>query len=303
MYTTTISEKSKGYLAILTTTFLYGWFGVFVKIIGDTLPFFYQMMTRNAFVAIVLLILLLSMRKRIVTPTWSDGAKIVGRGVVGAISMTICFIVFKELSIGLAYLSFFVGLLFGGFILGSLVNREKLTWLKVFALGLAVIGITLAYVWRIGIVGDLLLVGLAIVAGVASSAWNVFTQHINHRHSAMELNLYDYCIGFVFTLFFTLAIQEPWTFPEFTTPWITSFAFAVVFIFTGFLIPYGFRRIEAQIGSIMSPLEIVFGIIIGYLVLREPVNLAMIVGCVCITTAAVLPYMGILSDIARNRRR
>lgn len=297
------SEKSKGYFAILFTTFLYGWFGVFVKIIGDTLPFFYQMMTRNAFVVMVLLVFLVITRNRIVIPTWSDGAKIVGRGVVGAISMTICFMVFKELTIGLAYLSFFVGLLFGGFILGTVVNREKLTWIKVFALALAVIGITLAYVWRIGKVGDLLLVSLAIVAGVASSAWNVFTQHISRRHSAMELNLYDYCIGFVFTLYFTLALQEPWVLPELTTPWITSFAFAVVFILTGFLIPYGFRRIEAQIGSIMSPLEIVFGIIIGYLVLHEPVNVAMIVGCVCITIAAVLPYIGVLSDTVRTRRR
>ena len=124
MYTTTISEKAKGYLAILTTTFLYGWFGVFVKIIGDSMPIFFQSLSRNVLIASVLLILLISTQKGIRIPQKADVLKIFARSIFGFINITTALIAFQKLSIGLVYILFFSGLLLGSFAIGTIYNKH-----------------------------------------------------------------------------------------------------------------------------------------------------------------------------------
>jgi len=294
---------SKGYFAILASTFLYGWFGVLVKIIGDGIPIFYQSFTRNIIMAFVLVILLLVSQKGFRITHRKDVYKILARSSFGFINITTALIAFQELSIGLAYILFFAGLLFGSFVIGAIYNKEKLNRIKVISLFLTVLGVAFAYAYRIEMTGEFVNVILAIVSGVSVAFWNIFAQHINEDISATALNLYDALLLATFSCIGSLLVHETWVVPSLSIEWGANIGMAVTFIFAGILVPYGFRRIEAQIGSILMPLEIVFGVLIGYIFFRDTIHVALIVGCVLIIIASALPHVWELRGSRRIHKR
>ncbi|MBP6993939.1 DMT family transporter [Candidatus Woesebacteria bacterium] len=298
-----VSEKSRGYSAILFSTFLYGWYGVFVKILGDKIPIFYQSSVRNALTVGVLLLILYVSQKHILVPGRKDLRYVVLRGLLGSVSFFLSFISFQHLSIALAYLAFYGGLLSGGFAIGFIFNREKLTTTKVLSLSLAFVGIVLAYAYRVQQVTDVVYVGLVFIAGIATSGWNIIPQYIDKKHTFLELNLFDFIIALLVNIALSIALREQWIGVSVSAPWLANLGLTVTLLISGLLVPYGFRKVEAQIGSIIMPLEIVFGIAIGFVVLHDHVSFAMIMGSLCIIAAVALPYMVELLDKTHIRRR
>lgn len=161
------------------------------------------------------------------------------------------------------------------------------------------LGVILAYAYRIEIAGEFIFVILAIVSGVCVSFWNIFAQYISDDISAIALSFYDSVLIVAFSSIASLVFQETWVAPIMSIEWIANISMAVTFIFAGILIPYGFRRIEAQIGSILMPLEIVFGVLIGYLFFRDGIHITIVVGCILIIIASVLPHV---RDLRGSRR-
>lgn len=298
-----ISNKSKGYLAILLSTFLYGWFGVLVKMMGDSIPIFYQSVSRNIIIAFISLILLFSYNKHLRITHKEDLLKIIARSAFGFINISTALIAFQKLPIGLAYILFYAGLLFGSFAIGAVYSKEKLNLIKVISLFFTVLGVILAYAYRIEITGELVYVVLAIVSGVCVAFWNIFAQYISDDISSIALSFYDSVLIVAFSSIASLVFQESWVAPTMSIEWIANISMAVTFIFAGILIPYGFRRVEAQIGSILMPLEIVFGVLIGYLFFRDGINIAIVVGCALIIIASILPHAKELRGSRRIHRQ
>lgn len=299
----TNSERSKGYAAILLATFLYGWFGVFVKLIGDHIPLFYQAWVRNVLVVALLLLYFVLSKQKIHKPGRKDAVKIVIRGILGVVAFTLGFVVFQKLSIGLAYILFFAGIFVGGFLIGRIFSNEKITAMKIVALTLSMIGVALAYVSRVEQSGDMLYIVLGFAAGIVTSGWNTFSHFIGKNLTDLDLNIYDCLVVAVCSFFISLILAEQWSAPSVSVPWAANLGMALMFVFTGILIPYGFRRVEAQIGSIIMPLELVFGIVFGVALVGEQANTFMIAGSVCIVIASVLPYAVALSNKTRTRRQ
>jgi len=62
-----------------------------------------------------------------------------------------------------------------------------------------------------------------------------------------------------------------------------------IFIITGQLIIYGFRHLEAQVGSIVMLMEIVFGLFLGFMLYDEVLSVTSLIGGALIIVAVVLP--------------
>lgn len=262
-----------------------------VKLIGDTIPIFYQSLSRNILIAFVSLVFLMIYKGRFRITRKEDVIKIIARSSFGFINITTALIAFQKLSIGLAYILFFAGLLFGSFAIGAFYSKEKLNRIKVISLFLTVIGVVMAYAYRIEISGELIYVVLAIVSGVCVAFWNIFAQFISDDISATALNFYDAILLMTFSLVASLFVQERWVAPTVSIGWIANIGMAVTFIFAGILVPYGFRKVEAQIGSILMPLEIVFGVVFGYIFFRDAIHITLVMGCILIIIASVLPHV------------
>ncbi len=298
-----ISDKTKGYLAILFSTFLYGWFGVFVNLIGDSIPLFYQTFTRNILMSSVLGLYLIITNQTLRTKSKGDYGKIVVRFFFGFINITTALVSFQKLSIGFAYILFFFGLLLGSFAIGTFINKERVNRIKILSLGITLLGVILAHAYRTQVAGEILYITLAVISGVAVAFWNVLSQYISKDISAAVLNFSDAVLLCITSFVFSLVIKETWSIPSVSTAWIANAGLAITFIIAGTLVPYGFRRVETQLGAILTPLEIVFGVILGYLFFKDQVTYALIIGCVLIIVASILPSVWDLRDNKRIRTR
>jgi len=54
---------------------------------------------------------------------------------------------------------------------------------------------------------------------------------------------------------------------------------------------YGFKRVEAQIGSLILLFDIVIGIILGYLIFKESISFMAMIGGSLILVAIILPNL------------
>lgn len=298
----TTSERTKGYLAILTSTFLYGWFGVLVKLIGDGIPIFYQSLTRNILIVTVLLAVVIGSRTNLRRVRRGDLVRIVTRSSFGFVNICTALLAFNHLSIGLAYILFFSGLLLASIVIGVLLNRERLTRVSLISLGLTFVGVIFAYSYRTEVSGDVLYMILALLSGGCVAFWSIIAKHISADISATILNLYDAALLAVFSGIFSVVVGERWVTPTVSTAWIANLCMAITFIFAGILVPYGFRRVSTHIGSILTTLEIVFGVIFGWLFFNEMLHITMILGCVLIIIASTLPHVAERADNMHTHR-
>jgi drug/metabolite transporter (DMT)-like permease len=94
---------------------------------------------------------------------------------------------------------------------------------------------------------------------------------------------------FLITFFFSILLKEQWTLPSLSAAWIANLLFALMFMTTGQLMIYGFKYVEAQIGSLIMLAEVVFGIIFGFIFYKEAVSITTLVGGVVIISAIILP--------------
>jgi len=78
--------------------------------------------------------------------------------------------------------------------------------------------------------------------------------------------------------------------------WIWIGVYAVVQIINVKLIVYGFKNIEAQIGSIILPVEIIFATIFSFLVFKEVPTTLTILGGFLIIFAAIIPSLTVLKQ-------
>ena len=205
-------------------------------------------------------------------------------------SFVLCAVVFTKLPISTAYLAFYLGVLAGSYVIGSYMHHENLTSIKVVSLVLACTGMMFALGVSTVSVADISFVGGSALAGVLTSLWNILNKNIGDNYSPLELNMYDFIIGLFFTGAVSIMLGERWANPQVNAPWLANLTIGAILICTGWLIPYAYRRIEAQIGSVVGQLEIVFGIIFGAVLLHETVEIRSIIGCLLILTAGLLPY-------------
>jgi len=77
--------------------------------------------------------------------------------------------------------------------------------------------------------------------------------------------------------------------------WVWIGIYAVIQTINVGLIVYGFKHIEAQIGSIILPIEIVFATIFSYLIFREVPTFLTVVGGSLIIFGAVFPNLNLFT--------
>lgn len=195
---------------------------------------------------------------------------------------------FYYIPIGTAYFIFYGGSTIAGYFFGRILFAEKITRIKLLSLILALSGLSLIYAQSIG-GGNALWMGMAFIGGLGTGVWNTFSKKISGHYSDIQLNFVDFSFSFVFVSTLSLFFREHWIAPAFNTVWLANALFVVMFLLTGQLMVYGFKRLDAQIGSLIMLLEVLFGIVLGYLFYGEIPSEWAILGGVLVIAAIVLP--------------
>jgi len=284
-----MKDETKGIVSLLISTLIYSFFGVLTRIIGFSIPVFYAMWVR-AFVTIGILFLV-----AYYTHQWShvkpkDWKWFILRSVGGMVGFLGSYVSFYFLPLGTALFIFYGGSTVGGYALGRLLIGERITRIKGISLVIALLGLLLIYITRIG-TGSLLYMLLAFAGGLGTATWNVSSKKISGTYSDVQLNATDFLLNGMFALFASVLLQEQWVPIQANTVWLANLLFIILFISTGQLMVYGFKRLDAQIASLIMLTEVLFGVILGYLFYAEIPSAWSVVGGGMIIASIVLAEM------------
>ena len=283
-----------GIISLLCASFIYGFFGILSRGIGvNQLPLYYTSGLRALFAALLLSFLLLYMRawKKI---NKKDLGIIALRGICSVMSVIAFFVAVNYLPINTAYFILYAGATLGGYSLGSILFKEKLTLIKIIALLFSLVGLYFIYLFSLDAT-KAIYIGFALISGIATALWDILPKKISHTYSSVQLSFLDNIIGGVFALLVSLLLREQWTIPSLTTAWELNALFGSLFVATGLLIIYGFRRLDAQIGSLVMLAEVLFAILLAFIFYGEIITPIMFVGGTLILVGIILPKIKELS--------
>jgi drug/metabolite transporter (DMT)-like permease len=282
-----VKNEYKGIASLLACTLIYSFFGILTRTLGFAIPVFYAMFTRGVVSSGILLAIALSTRQwhRIAKKDW---IWFILRSVAGMVGFYGSYVAFYFIPLGTAYFIFYAGVTIGGYALGKILFGERITRVKVLSLILALIGLLLIYSFNplSGAIGYML---LSLVAGFGTAVWGVFSKKISGQYADIQLNAIDFIFTVIISFVLSILFRESWVPIAVNTVWIANALFIVMFLSVGQLMVYGFRRVSAQIGSLVMLMEVVFGVIWGWLIYKETMSLFTVLGGMLILSAIILP--------------
>lgn len=293
MKTPRTQAQLQGIAALIGAAFVYAGVGILSKFVGYELPLFYQNWTREVVAAVLLL-----WAFRFWKPVKPQHRPwIFFRGIAAIVAFLTFFIAINVMPINITYFVFYAGSTIGGFLLGKLLFGERMTTIRWWSFCLAFFGLSLIYGVSIGAQNPLFL-GLSFISGIATSFWNTSSKKIVGYHAG-QMALMDNTIQLGMYLVISLFLREAWPLTELSFIQGASLGMGACFVVTGLLMVYGFRRLDAQIGSLILLTEILFVIIMGYLFFGEIPSVMATIGGIIIIIAMILPEL----DWAALRKR
>lgn len=276
--------------SLLTATLLYSSFGVLTRFIGFDLPVYFASFARDLLGALILLLPLL-LTKKIQKVNKADWPWLFMRSCGGVLGFLGSYYAFYYLPMGTAYFIFYGGSTVMGFILGAWIFKEKISLLEGVSLFVSLMGLLLIYSVG-GISKDLLPYLIwALSGGLGAAVWNTFSKKVSGQYSATQLNGIDFAIFMLIMMTLSLLNREAWVAPSLNSAWIGSLVFSIMFVITGQLMIYGFKYLDAQKGSLIMLMEVVFGALVGWIVYQETLGIWALVGGALILIGAILPQL------------
>jgi len=186
-----------------------------------------------------------------------------------------------------------------GFLSGKIFFKEKISKAKIVSLGLALGGLLVIY--RFSISKDEIIYATAcLAAGGMVGVWNTISKKFSDNYSNLQIVSMDAVVSTIIGLVGFLITKEkfPVDASQMTWIWITLYGIAQL-ASVGFVV-YGFKNLEAQIGSIILPVEIIFATIFSFLFFKEQPTMSAYVGGAMIFSSAIIPS---IETIVKEKRK
>ncbi|KKR06136.1 MAG: hypothetical protein UT34_C0001G0176 [candidate division WS6 bacterium GW2011_GWF2_39_15] len=285
----TKTNRIVGGLELLLASAIYGLYGLFYRNISG-FGEFSQGFLRSGIIMSVLLIIFLMNKKKWQIYQKKDLKWFALWIIPSSLQPVMTFIAFNKLPVGLVYYLLYAAMIISSFLSGVVFFKEKLNLEKALSLICVLIGITFIYGSNLSFVTNIYVI-FALFSGFVIGLWNTLTKKLSGNYSEEQMIFSDNTLTFVICL--VVAIINAETFPSIGNymSYVWLVAFSLITLTTGVLIVRGFNKVEAQVGSLIVPMEIVFGSIVGYLFLNETLSKEMYFGGLFILLAATLPYI------------
>lgn len=281
-----MKTNTTGIVALLFSTIFSAFYGVYARFIGLEFGSFNQLWVRYLIVA-VLVSIFITYRRRWQKIRARDLPWLLTWSLSGVVSGAATFVAFNTAAIGSAYFIFYAALILVSFIVGSILFGERFARIKAVAVGLIFIGLALVFLPSLAPHFESGLF-FAFLSGVSTSLWCAFSKKVSDRFTSLELTVFDAGVNVIFGL--TLSWFFTQHLPSFSlsSQWFFIALYALTTIAAISLSLYGYKHVEVQLASLITPLEIVFAILVAYLIFREVPSMLGFVGGVFILIAAML---------------
>ncbi len=258
-----MNRRLTGALSLLLAALSYGLYGTYAKFLGPSFGSFSQSSVRNFFVAVLITIFLMLTRRRLIKVNKTDW-KWIFIWSIGALSTVFIYFSFNHLAIGTAYFLLYAGMIGTGLVGGKLFFGEKLNTHKFIAIILSLLGLIIIYFYDIKS-ANILFVVSALIAGVMAGLWNTLSKKVSSTYPVYQLVLIDALVSTTVGFIGARLLSEKIPLFVPVNPWFITVAWAATQVAASSLTIYGFKKLEAQIASVIIPMEVIFGTIFGYL--------------------------------------
>jgi len=137
------------------------------------------------------------------------------------------------------------------------------------------------------------LILLAVFSGVVGGVWFVLPKFIPNRYPKIQLITLDAAGIFIANLSLAYLFQQHVPPVTFSVAWGAIILYGVTQIVADYLIIYGFRKVGAQVGSLVIPIEAIFGTIYAYLLFQETLPPLTIAWGILILIGAMSPSINV----------
>lgn len=284
-----------GFVLLLFSTVIYGLFGVFSRYINEFSPFS-QSWVKSVIIILLILVVFVVGKSKWKKINKQDIKWFLIWILPASLQPVMSFLAFNHLPVGATYFLIYSTMILGGIISGKLFFSEKLNLNKLLSLILLFVGLFLIYRSDMIFTKNVYVL-LALASGLVTGFWNTLTKKVSNNYSEFQMMLLDAGTALIIGLIVSIAVGEklplihnigPWL-------WISVYSFSAV-LATVFLIR-GFKYVEAQVGSLILPIEVVFGTVFGYLFFGEVLKMSTYLGGLIILIAAILPAISFQKDV------
>ena len=284
-----MNRNNKGLLFILIAALMFGSYGVWSRLIGESFGVFYQGWSRGLLISFVLFPILL-FGKQIVPIRKADWKWLFVFLFFTSLTQAPLFYAFNHMDIGTATLLFYVTMMLTMYIVGLLFLGEKLNRIKIISFVLASVGLYIIFSFSI-VAFALLAALMAILNGVASGGEVSFSKKLSGSYSPLYLSWLSWLIIVITNAPVSFFLGEQQHLPSFEIVWLYQIGYAIASVLGFWLIIKGLKSVEASIGGLLGLLEIVFSILLGIMIFNEGLTEKTIIGGVIIIFAAALPHV------------
>ena len=268
---------------------MFGSYGVWSRLIGESFGVFYQGWSRGLLISFVLFPILL-FGKQIVPIRKADWKWLFVFLFFTSLTQAPLFYAFNHMDIGTATLLFYVTMMLTMYIVGLLFLGEKLNRIKIISFVLASVGLYIIFSFSI-VAFALLAALMAILNGVASGGEVSFSKKLSGSYSPLYLSWLSWLIIAITNAPVSFFLGEQQHLPSFEIVWLYQIGYAIASVLGFWLIIKGLKSVEASIGGLLGLLEIVFSILLGIMIFNEGLTEKTIIGGVIIIFAAALPHV------------
>lgn len=288
MKTSVLSGNLKGSGLVAISALMFGSYGVFSRYLSSY-DIFYQIFVRLLLITAIFVAVGLYKKqfKPIARQDWMWFTV-----MLIFTNFTIAPIVYayQFLEIGTASFLFYASFTVFTYILGMLFFKEKMDAVKIAALVLSFAGLltifTFSASWLL-----LLPILLTILNGIASGGEVTFSKKVSDKYSNTQINTLIFGSITVTHLLLSLLVGETWDPQIFNTSLPVLLSFALAGLVGMVTVVAGFKLVEPSIGAIVGLLEIVFSVILGFVLFGEALSPKILLGGALILVAALLPSL------------
>lgn len=282
-------NKTKGFLSLLLAGFLFGIFGIFIRLLNSELTNYQQILFRSivgftfAFMIIIIFKRKVSFKNISITNL-----------LLFAISLPLT-IIFYTLSILktkiiLAVASLFLGSILFSLVSGILFFKEKLTVKKVLAIISSILAL---YLFTIPFSLTSINIGLifGLLSGFTDALSNTFKKHLGGKVDKFLLVSIQMAGTIIVSMILMLTTET------FLVPHISPFIFLIGLLFgfllmvNNYLMLIGFQNFDLNLGTIILSSELLFASIIGYLFYKEIPTFNEMIGSGLIAFSVIIAHL------------
>ncbi len=282
-----MSDKYKGFLALLVCSVIFASFSIWVRLLGRDLLPYQQIGFRNGIALVISLMTMIFFKQSFRSISKVSLWWLTAYTVTFPIAVVLYTLSVLQTKIITTIFGLYLGSLVTSLVIGIFFFKEKITQGKVLSLGLVVTGLVV-YIYPFDSNFFSIGIGLALLSGVFDALANSFRKFLAGKIDRFVLVALQMIGGLVVAIGL-MSLYGQLTLPVLSPlSWIVGGIFGLSLVVISLLTLIGFSKFDLNLGTIVLSSELFFASIFGLLIFGEKATITELVGGTLILIATAL---------------